>query len=218
MKRLISTTVAVLIVALAGVALANVLVYQNNFGKKKDFKQIERLQGGSKCKSFWKGKKALGTRVNTGSKECLFSTPVEGDSKQPDVTLQAVGKVLKKTNKKVRSKVYVGLATRANRKSAYEVRIFPKGRTFELLKNGDEVAAGKNTAIKELDKRNQIRLSVDKGTVIAKVNGKRLAKFEDKSPEEVVGRKTAIGFGSVAKSNKDGFGLIDSIKAFVPDP
>ena len=128
MKRLISTTVAVLIVALAGVALANVLVYQNNFSKKKNFKQIERLQGGSKCKSFWKGKKALGTRVNTGSKECLFSTPVEGDSKQPDLTLQAVGKVLKQTNKKVRSKVYVGVATRANRKSAYEVRIFPEGQ------------------------------------------------------------------------------------------
>ena len=30
--------------------------------------------------------------------------------------------------------------------------------------------------------------------------------------------QTAIGFGSVAKANKDGFGVIDSIKVFVPTP
>jgi|GEM_PF-3022323 hypothetical protein len=218
MKRLIPPTVLALALALAAGAIANVVIYQNNFSKKKDFKRIERLQGGGKCKGTWKGKKAFGTRVNGGSRECLFSTPVEGDSKQPDYTIQAAGKVLKKTNKKVRDKVYVGVAGRANRKSAYEVRVFPKGRTFALLKNGEEVAGGKNKSIAELDKRNLIRLSIDRGTVVAKVNGKRLAKFEDGSPEEVRGRKTAIGFGSVAKANKDGFGVIDSIKVFVPTP
>jgi hypothetical protein len=172
MKRLIPPTVLALALALAAGAIANVVIYQNNFSKKKDFKRIERLQGGGKCKGTWKGKKAFGTRVNGGSRECLFSTPVEGDSKQPDYTIQAAGKVLKKTNKKVRDKVYVGVAGRANRKSAYEVRVFPKGRTFALLKNGEEVAGGKNKSIAELDKRNLIRLSIDRGTVVAKVNGK----------------------------------------------
>jgi hypothetical protein len=218
MKRLIPPIALALALAFAAVAVANVLVYQNNFSKKTDFKRIERLQGGGKCKSFWKGEKALGTRVNTGMRECLFSTPVEGDGKQPDYTIQVAGKVLKKTNKKVRDKIYVGVAGRANRKSAYEVRVFPKGKTFQLLKNGEELAGGKNKSIAELNKRNLIRLSIDGGTVVAKVNGKRLAKFDDRSPEEVSGRRAAIGFGSVAKANKDGFGVVDSIKVFVPSP
>jgi hypothetical protein len=218
MKRLIAPIVAALALALGGTAIANVLIYQNGFGKKKDFERIERLQGGKKCKSFRKGGRALGLRVNTGSHECLFQTPVEGDAKRPDYTIQAAAKVQKKTNKKVRDKVYVGLAARANRKSAYEIRIFPKGRTFQLLKSGDEVAADKNRAINPLDKRNLIRLHVDGGTVIATVNGERLARFDDQSPREVTGRKTAIGFGSVAKANKDGFGVVDSLKVFVPTP
>ncbi|HKJ35795.1 MAG TPA: hypothetical protein VKA36_04440 [Solirubrobacterales bacterium] len=218
MKRLIAATIVALALAFAASAVANVLIYQNGFGKKRDVQRVSKLQGGGKCKSSWKGKRALGLRVNKGNKNCLFRTPVEGDSKQPDHTIQALGKVLKKTNKKVRDKVYVGVALRANRRSGYEIRVFPKGRRYELLKNGDAVRKGKNRDIKPLDKRNQIRLGVSRNTVVAKVNGKRVAKFTDKAAEEVSGRKTAVAFGSEAKANKDGFGIVDKIKVFVPTP
>jgi hypothetical protein len=218
MKRLIAALTTALVLAFAASAVANVLIYQNGFGKKRDVQRISKLQGGGKCKSSWKGKRALGLRVNKGLKDCLFRTPVEGDSKQPDYTIQASGKVLKKTKKNVRDKVYVGLAARANRKSGYEFRIFPKGRRYELLKNGDTVAEGKNKLIKPLDKRNQMRLAVDRNTVIAKVNGKRAAKFTDRTAEEVGGRKTAIAFGSQAKANKDGFGVVDRLKVLIPSP
>lgn len=218
MKRLLTAIIACLALAFAAGAFANVLVYQNNFSKKKDVKRMKKLQGGGKCKSSWKGKKALALRVNTGDRNCLYRTPVEGDAKEPDYTIQAKVKVTKDTNKKVRDKVYAGLAVRANRKSSYETRITPKGRRFELLKNGVTIADGKNKAIKGLDRPNRLRLSVEKNVVIAKVNGKRLAKFTDKDAEQVVGRKTAIAFGSEAKSNKDGFGVVDKIKVFVPSP
>lgn len=218
MKRSITALVACLALAFAAGAVANVLVYQNSFSKKKDVKRISKLQGGGKCKSTWKGKKAYGVRVNTGNKNCLYRTPVEGDSKEPDHVVQAMAKVQKKSNKRVRRSIYVGLAARANRKSGYEIRIFPKGKTFELLKNGVTVADGKNKAIAPLDKKNQLRLSTVGNDVVAKVNGKRLAKFEDRDSEEVVGRKTALAFGSEAKANKDGFGVFDSVKVFVPSP
>lgn len=218
MKRLIAALIAALALAFAASAVANVLIYNNGFGKKRDVQRISKLQGGGKCKSTWKGKRALGLRVNKGLKNCLFKTPVEGDSKQPDYTIQASGKVLKKTNRKVRDKVYVGLALRANRKSGYEFRVFPKGRRYELLKNGDTVAEGKNRSISPLDKPNLMRLAVDRNTVIAKVNRKRAAKFIDRTAEEVSGRKTAIAFGSQAKANKDGLGVVDKLKVFIPSP
>ena len=218
MKRLISLIVAALALTLACGAVANVLVYQNSFSKNKDLKRIGKLQGGGKCKSSWKGERAYGVRVNTGEHACLFNTPVEGDAKQPDHVVQVVGKVLKKTNKRIRDKVYIGIAMRANRSSGYEVRVFPKGRGYELLKNGVTIDEGRSKALKPLDKRNQLRVSVDRNTLVAKVNGKRLVKFTDKDPEEVVGRKTAMAFGSEAKANKDGFGVFDKLKVFVPDP
>lgn len=218
MKRLISLTIASLALVLSAGAIANVLVYENNVSKKKFFKQIDKLQGGGKCKLSWKGEKSLGLRVNKGNRDCLFTTPVEGDSKEPDHTIQAVGKVLKKTDKKVRKNIYVGLASRANRKSGYEIRVFPKGRRFQLLKNGAVLAEGKNKAINALDKRNQLRLTTEGNTITAKANGKRLAKITDRAAEEVVGRKPALAFGSEARANKDGFGVIDRIKIFVPSP
>ncbi len=133
--------------------------------------------------------------------------------------IQATGKVVKrKTARKIRKHVYVGLALRANSKSSYEVRIFPKGRRFKLLKNGDAVAAGKNKAISPLDKRERIRLQAIDSNVIAKVNGKRLAKFHDNNPGQVKGRKTALTYGNESRAGKDGFGKFQNVKVFVPTP
>jgi hypothetical protein len=219
MRRLLALSIAAISLALAGSALASVLVYKNGFGSKSDFKQIGKLAGGNACKKSYKGGKVFEGHVKKGGKECLFTTPVEGDRDQPNFTVQAEGKVLKKTDKRIRSKVYVGVAARANKKSAYEVRVFPKGRTYALLKNGAELSSGKNKAIKALDEKNKVRLSVDRGSITARVNGKSLASFDDQSVEEVRGRKAALAFGSEGRSkNKEGFVRIDRVKVFVPNP
>ncbi len=126
--------------------------------------------------------------------------------------------IKKKTSKKVRKQIYIGLAVRANAKSAYELRIFPKGRRWKLLKNGDAVDSGKNKKIAPLNKRERMRLQAIRSDVIARVNGQRLAKFHDNDPSEVRGRKTALTYGSEARSNKNGYGNFQNVKAFVPDP
>jgi len=218
MKRTLAFIVIAGALAFAAIASANVLVFTTDFNKRKDVTRIDRLVGGKSCVKSWKGEKALGGEVKVGRKSCMLQTPVEGDAKQPDHVIQTTGKVLSKSAKKIRKQVYVGLALRANTKSSYEIRIFPKGRRYKLLKNGDAVDQGKNKAINELDKRNLIRFEAFKSDVTAKVNGKRLAKFKDNDPAEVNGRKTAITFGSEARSNKNGYVVFQSIKAFVPDP
>ena len=219
MKRTLAFIVIAGALAFAAIASANVLVFTTDFNKRKDVNRIDRLVGGKKaCQKSWKGKKALGAEVKVGRKSCMLQTPVQGDAKQPNHVLQTSAKVSSKTSKKIRKQVYVGLALRANAKSSYEIRIFPKGRKYKLLKNGDAVDQGKNKAIAELDKRNRLRFEAIKSDITAKVNGKRLAKFKDNDPGEVNGRKTAITFGSEARSNKNGYMVFQNIKGYVPDP
>lgn len=218
MRRLLPPLIATLVLAVTATAVAGVAVYKNPFGKRAEFKGMQKLQGGGKCGKSWKGKKAFGVVVKEGRHNCAFRTPVEGDRKQPDHTMQAVAKVLKKTHKKVRRSVYAGVALRANRKSHYELRIYPKGRRWQLLKSGLELDSGKDSAIVALNKKNRIRLAVTGDTVLAKVNGTKLATFVDEAPKEVSGRKAALTFGSEAKSKKDGFGVFDKVKVLVPNP
>lgn len=219
MKRLIATSTFVWILAFAAVASANVLIFSTEFDSRKDVPRFDRLVGGKACGKSWKGEKALGVEVMKGRKSCMLSTPVEGDAKQPNHVLQATAKVTKKkTNKKIRKQVYVGLAVRANTKSAYELRIYPKGRRWKLLKNGDAVDSGKEKAIAPLNKRERMRIEAFKSDVTARVNGKTLAKFHDNSPDEVNGRKTAVTYGSEARSNKNGYGVFQNVKAYVPNP
>lgn len=217
MKRLISIPIVIVALLVAGSAVAGVAVYKNAFKSRSDFGGVQKL-GAGQCGKSWKDKKQLGFVVKQGNQQCLLATPVEGDSKQPDHTIQAVGKVGKNTDKKIRSSVYVGVALRANARTAYELRIFPKGRRWELLKSGDEIDGGREKAIKELGADNRIRLSTDGSTVAARVNGTALASFKDNSPEEVSGRKTALAFGNTKKSKKDGLGTFDKVKILVPDP
>jgi hypothetical protein len=219
MRRLLPTLIAALALTLAATAVAEVAVYKNPFGKRADFKAVKKLQGGGKCGKSWKGKRSLGVRVKGGKRNCTFRTPVEGDRKLPDHTIQAIAKVLRKTDRKLRKSVYTGVALRVNRKSQYEVRIYPKGRRWELLKSGLELDSGKDSAIAALNEKNRIRLAVTGDIVVAKVNGTKLATFEDQSPKEVSGRKTALTFGSEARSKKKkGLGMFDKVKVLVPDP
>lgn len=218
MKRLTITLAFAAALGLTSLAAASVLVYQTDFGKKQDVQRVDKLVGGKSCAKSWKGKSALGFKVKEGRKNCMLQTPVEGDGKQPDHVIVASAKVLKETSKKVRADVYAGVALRANVKSAYELRVFPKGRRFVLLKNGGKIEEGKADDLNPLGKRNQLRLEASGGNITAAVNKKTVATFRDDDPAEVRGRKTALTFGSEARSNKDGYGLFANVKVFVPTP
>jgi hypothetical protein len=218
MKRLIATSVVAAALLCAAYASASVLVFSTDFSKKKDVNRIDRLIGGKKCDKSWKGKDSLGTRVKGGHKNCVLETSVEGDNKQPNHIIVTTAKVLKKTDKKIRPEAYVGVALRANSKSSYEFRIFPKGGRYMLLRNGGEIAENKSKAIAPLNKKNKIQFSAIGGNVTAKVNGKKVATFKDDEPDEVRGTKAAIAFGSDSRSNKDGYMLFQNVKVLVPDP
>jgi hypothetical protein len=209
---------AIATLALAGSAAAAVVVYKNSFNNRADYTSIKRLSGGKKCDKAWKKKKMLGLKTSSGRRNCSFDTPVEGDSKQPNHIIQASAKIGKATHRKIREKVYVGVALRANERSEYELRIFSKGRRWQLLKNGQVVGSGKEPAIEAIGKANKLRLAADGPRAVAKVNGKALTTFRDQDPEEVSGRKTAVTFGSTAKPKRDAAATFSAVKVLVPSP
>lgn len=219
MRRSIPVITAIALLALGGIAAAaSVLVYPNNFSKRAEVREIKKFGGGKACKTSWHNKKALGISVK-GPANCLLRTPVEGIEDHPDHAIRLVGKVGKRTDRQIRDRVYVGAALRASRRSSYELRVFPKGRLWELLKNGEEVAGGRETEIGALGKANKIRFSVTGNTVLARVNGKTLERFKDQDPEQVSGRKVGLVYGSTAnRENAEGRGSFDKVRVLVPVP
>lgn len=216
MKRTTALIFAALLLLFAGSASAGVLVYKNNFKKASDFRQIEQLKVGKSCDKEWKGEKTLGVSLSKGKANCEYSTPVQGDKVSPDHLIKAVAKVLKKTNKQHQRSTYVGVVLRTDGVAGYQLKVFPKTRRWEVLRNGSKLGSGREKAIDGLNKKNKLRLAVNGNKVVAKVNGATLVRAKDDKAGNVRGRKTALIFGSNTKSNKAAFGLFDNIRIQVP--
>jgi hypothetical protein len=210
-----------LLVLLAGLLLtasaaATIIVYKNDFKAKRDVAAMKKISGGKQCAKSWKGKKALGARAKQGRRACMLATPVRGDRAHPDHVVMASGTILKKTDKKPRNGAYVGVAVRAGKKSGYELRVFSKGRRWELLRNGSRERAGRSKAIAPIGKKNKLRIVVKAAAVSARVNKAKLGGFKDPNRDGVNGRGTAIAYGSTAKSKKDTYALFDTIRVGLP--
>jgi hypothetical protein len=102
----------------------------------------------------------------------------------------------KSTPKSVRDRVYTGIAVRSAKDDGYELWVFPTERKFKLARlNGGSkptfLAKGGNKAIKGRGKANHLGLKAVGSKIIAKANGKRLAKTVDRNAGQVDGRKVA---------------------------
>jgi hypothetical protein len=220
MKRLAATLVLTVALLAATAATGAVSVFKTSFSSRSEYSAVKKLAGDSKaCKRSWRDKKAIGVVVKGGEVDCAMRTPVEGDSKQPDLIVQAVGQMTKETDKKVRDSVYIGVTVRSSRREGYELRVFPKSRRWQLLKSGEVLEENREKSIAGLDEKNRISISAIGSTVKAKANGKRLAVFKDRNAEQVSARGTGLTYGSRKRAKKaEGVGFFDKLKVQVPTP
>ena len=220
MKRTLAISTLLVALLAAGTALAAVGVYSTSFSKRSDVRALNKLSGDRKaCERDWRKKSTLGVTVKGGKEDCALSTPVEGDSNQPDHIVTVVAKMTRATDRKTRDEAYVGAAVRANRKENYELRVFPKPRRFQLLKSGQVIEQGRDNKVAGLAKKNKLEIRAIGDSVAVKVNGKKLANFRDENAEQVTGRKTAVTFGSRKKSKKAKVkAFFDQLKVQVPNP
>ena len=215
-RRLLAALAALAAVSLATLAYADIAIYKNGFGSQQAAKSIKQLGGGD-CKRDWHQRKALALTIDGGRGSCVYRTPVEGDSKQPNYTISASAVVDKNLAKKLRRDVYAALAVRASAKSGYMLRVFPKGRRWQFLRNGAIVDNGKDRAIAALGKKNFLYIGVDKDVVRFGIKKQAFGNFEDPKAAEIEGKRTALGVGNVKQAKKNATVIFDNLKVQVPE-
>lgn len=219
--RTLTAATALALGATAGVAAAAVLVYENDFSSRADFKQIDKQEGGKDCKRFGRKQKAYGVEAKEGPVRCVYRTPVQGDAKEPDHEVEAKAKVLKKTAKGVRRDVYVAVGARSG-ESGYQFRVFPATEEWEVERKPDGEGfpvMGKERKINGIGEKNRLRLQVFGNKVTAAVNGEKVAdEVADPRPGDLNGRKTTFALGHGKKTENEALALFDNVKVRVPNP
>lgn len=211
MRFKVITAAAVLaLVSSVGVASAAVVIYNNPFKSKAQYREVKKFKGKKTCQRFFGGqkknkkKKGFGAEVRKGPLQCDFRTPVTGDSKEPDHEIEVAATVLDSTAKGARKGAYVGVALRADKSSRYELRVFPERRKWELRRRpdgggGDFPAEGSTGDIKKTGKANKLKLRAFGDKVTAFVNKESVASATDNKPGDLNGRKTMIVAGQKSK-------------------
>lgn len=221
LKRLTLATTLIAAVALIALpAYAAVTVYKNNFKSKAEYASVTKQSGKKKkCKRNWRNKSALGVTTKGGKQNCALKTIVESDSVRADLTVTVNAKVTESTEKAARKGAYVGVSVRSSRKEGYVLRVFPKTRKWELLKNRVVVQKGDDKAVKGMKKKNKLEISARGDTVIGKVNGKQQVSYKDPAPDEVEGLGTGLVYGISQKvKKKQAVAFFDKLKVGVPKP
>jgi hypothetical protein len=208
---------------MAASAIAGVTVYTNNFSSKRESKELRHAEG-KKCEKNWRKKaKSVVIKAKKGPTVCGYRPPVEGDGKAPDHSFQAQEKLLKDTPKSVRDRVYLGVAVRSGKKVGYELWVFPTKGKFKVARRAggggvNFLAKGNHKAIKGGGKPNVLSLKAVGSKVIAKVNGKRVAKTVDRKAGAVDGRKMEAMLGYKKRRSKPALATFDNLKVQVPKP
>jgi hypothetical protein len=206
----------------AVVALAGVTVYKNNFSSRAEVREVKRSEG-RHCDKRWR-KKAESVRIEVkkGPGRCGYEPPVQGDSDRPDHTFKATGKLLKQTSRRVRGGAYVAVAVRVGKNSAYELRIFPARKKYQLRRDpsggGGFPAKGTSSAIKGVNKPNVLGVKAVNDKVTAQVNGSKLTAVTDASANRVKGRKVEVAVGHKRRSSRPVIATLDDLKLQVPKP
>jgi hypothetical protein len=215
--------VAAAAAVMAATALAGVTVYSNNFSSSQEAKELRHAEGKHCNKDWRKTAKSLIVTATRGKTVCGYRPPVQGDAASPNHKFKAEGKLLKQTPKNVRDRVYVGLAVRSGKNTGYQLQLFPSEHKFRLLRmNGtDKVGVmkkGGSKGIKGTNKPNVMTLSAVGSQVVARANGKKLAKVTDHSSGQVDGRKLEIMLGYKKKRSKPASATFDNLQVQVPKP
>jgi hypothetical protein len=207
----------------AAAAFAGVTVYSNDFSSGKEAKELRHAEG-KHCKKQWRKKsKSLRIAAKRGRTVCGYRPPVQGDSASPDHTIRAKTKLSEDIPKKVRDRVYVGVAVRSGHQTGYELQVYPSKHRFRLVRrassdNVNILAKGRSKAINGVRKPNRLQLTVHGSRLKADANGKRLAKIVDRNSGQVDGRKLEIMVGYQRKRNKPVSASFDDLEVQVPKP
>jgi hypothetical protein len=217
---------ALAITALSGAvvvtALADVTVYNNDFSKRPDVRQMTKAGGGKPCKrSFVRKGSRMRMVINRGPRTCAFRPPVQGDGELPNHIFRADGRISQGNPKGTRASAFLLVRVRAGGGTGYELRVHPRGGRFELRRepgSGAFPVTGRSEAINGFGERNRIRLVAAGAEVRAFVNGARLATVTDANPGAVTGNRLHFGVGHERNTSNNFFAAFTRLRLAVPAP
>lgn len=198
-------------------------------GDVSSFYKVE----GAKCKTRWRKKATIGTIVGKGTNACAFRSSVVADSQDPgpDQEMAASANLAASTPAKLRKKIYLGLAVRESNTTAYELRVFPGSRKWQLIRDGrggsapTVLGSGSGKFIRQgVGVRNELLVrAFDFGsssvTLLATINGKKVLSIKDTSTGAPNGRRTTLTIGARGKATANrAVGSFDNVAIRVPDP
>ena len=220
-RTVLALCAAIVTIAGAAAAFAQVTVYQNDFGSQAEFKEVYKSGGAKACdRRYRKKSKSMVASVRRGKTTCSFRPPVQGDGELPNHIATLEGKVLKRTPKSVRDGAFIELTLRAGGEgSGYTLRVIPGKRRFELQRSpGGEgfPAVGRDRAIKGINDRNTLRLITRGAKITAMVNGKELAVIDDANPAQVPGSKVRFAVGNAKQKSKPVIATFKRVAIAVP--
>lgn len=229
-------TIGLVLGALLGVAVAaqggpvTVAVYR--FQAQGDVSSFYKVDG-AKCKAKWRKRKTIGIIVGRATNACVYRSSVLADAQDPgpDQEMAASTNLAAATPAKLRPKIYLSVAVRESNTTAYELRVYPAARKFQLVRDGrgsagsTVLAGGSRKVIRPgAGVRNNLLLrAFDYGTasvtLLAKINGKRVFGAKDSAAGIPNGRRTTIAVGRRgSRSANRAVGAFDDVAIRVPDP
>lgn len=223
-----ATTKAILVVAavaagaLAATAGAAIVVYESDFSRRGEVKEIRKVSGGKACRRSWREGESLLVTARRGPRDCTFRTPVIGDRPGPDHDVKVEGKITKATAKRVRRGAFVAVGVRAGQEVGYRLEILPNRRRWRLLREpeGEEFPVrGEERRIERIGGTNELRLRVVGDRLNAWVNGERVVRgLTDPNAANVDGTRTTLALGTNRNAKKRTRGSFDKLKIRIPNP
>ncbi len=219
-KTTFTITLAVGLFALTALAAGAVRVYKNDFSNRGEVREI--AVAGKACKTqFRKGKDQLGVLTKRGGTRCRLRLPVQGDAPQPDHIVRVEGKLLKKTPRKQRKRVYYGIAVRAGGGGFYELRVYPQRRQYQLLRRPDGAGfpvVERDGRIGKVAERNRMTLRAVGDTVAARIGKVKVPGIVDADPGELPGTRITLVAGQHGGSSDGAKMIFQNLSVSVPNP
>ena len=231
-KLTIFALLGAFLVAAVAAHAGPVTVALYRFQSSADVSSFYKVEG-AKCKSKWLKKKTIGLLVREGTNACGFRSSVVADVQDPgpDQEIAASVNLAASTPDKLRNKIYLGIAVRESNTTAYELRVIPGARRWQLIRdsrgNSAPTVLGSGTGkfIRPgVAVRNDLVLrAFDFGssavTLRAKVNGKKVISMKDTSAGAPNGRRNTLTIGRKGKGSANrAVGAFDNVASRVPDP
>jgi hypothetical protein len=223
MRIRITAAGALCALLVAGIAAAEVTVYENPFSSRGSVRDLRKVEGGKECKRGWaKEDEELSLEIKKGAVTCEFSTPVRGDESGPDHHLEITATISKQLPKSLRDKVFASISVRNNQSAGYELRVAPGTSSWEVRRDPQAEGfplRGTDNAIAGLGKSNKLSLQAFGDSITAAVNGKRVVDgMPDPAAADVEGRRTTIAFGSDGNAKDPIEARFDNLRVRLPSP